>query len=70
MNYVFDFNQVHATRPWDSPYGSPFDKQGRDRRQKVADQRDIDECLECPKPECTNCKRFACYRYGYVHQKA
>ena len=64
--YVFDPNKVHASRPWDSPYAMLYDNGQRDRRRKGEDQRDIDECLSCPKPECTNCKRYACYRYGYA----
>lgn len=57
---------LNANRPWDSinaPYSGDYRS---DRRQKIIDQRDIDECLECPKPECTNCKRYSSNRYGYV----
>jgi len=57
MRYL-DFNQVHAVRPWDSPYASQFADPHRDRK-RVANQKDIDECLSCPKPRCTNCKRYA-----------
>ena len=63
---ISELSYVHAVRPWDGPYASMFTDSRRDRRGKVCDQRDIDECLSCPKPECTNCKRYSCYRYGYV----
>ena len=57
---------VYATRPWNSVHGKKLD-----RRQKITDQRDIDDCLACVKPECTDCKRYAKNRYGYVRpQKA
>lgn len=62
---VFE-SMATAVRPWDSVYASSESDMRRDYRQKVADQRDIDECLSCPKPECTNCKRYSCFRYGYV----
>ena len=53
-----------AVRPWASADARlDFDIRPR---QKVPDQRDIDECLSCPKPECTNCKRCSSNRYGYV----
>ena len=55
-----------AVRPWDSVHASHEDNSHRDYRQKLVDQRDIDECLSCPKPECTNCKQYACYRHGGI----
>lgn len=55
-----------AVRPWVSIYARSDDDHHRDHRQKITDQRDIDDCLSCPKPECTNCKRYSSNRYGYV----
>lgn len=55
-----------AVRPWVSIYSRSDDDYHRDHRQKITDQRDIDDCLSCPKPECTNCKRYSSNRYGYV----
>ena len=66
MNEFFISVMATAVRPWDSIYAKKEDDSRRGHRQKLADQRDIDECLECPKPECTNCKQYSCFRYGYV----
>lgn len=55
-----------ATKPWSSIHAKPDSDYRMDRRQKLIDQRDIDECLSCPKPECANCKRYSSNRYGYV----
>lgn len=55
-----------AVRPWASIHARSDNDVRLDRRQKLVDQRDIDECLCCPKPECTNCKRYSSNRYGYV----
>lgn len=55
-----------AVKPWDSIHSRDKHEIHRDHQQTLTDQRDIDECLSCPKPECTNCKRYACYRHGYV----
>lgn len=57
-----------AVRPWDSIHSRSENDLRLDRRQKVVDQRDIDDCLSCPKPECTNCKRYSSNRYGYVYK--
>lgn len=65
MNRPLDFNSVRGIRPWDSPYGSPYEDVRRDRRGKNLDQRDIDDCLSCPKPKCTNCKQYLGNRFGY-----
>ena len=55
-----------AVRPWNSIHARAESDLRIDRRQKLVDQRDIDDCLSCPKPECTNCKRYLSNRYGYV----
>ena len=55
-----------AVRPWASVHAALVCDLRLDRRQHLVDQRDIDDCLCCPKPECTNCKRYSKNRYGYV----
>lgn len=62
------FNQeiIHATLPWRSPFASDHADLRKLRRASTESQADIDECLSCPKPYCTNCKRQPKNRYGYA----
>ena len=66
MNLPLYKEMATAVRPWSSIQAKPERGNCRDHRQKITDQRDIDDCLSCPKPECTNCKRYSSNRYGYV----
>lgn len=67
MNDYSLYNAIrNAHRPWSTANAQYAGNYCIVRKQNVTDQRDIDECLECPKPECTNCKRYSSNRYGYV----
>lgn len=48
----------------DKPYTHiPCAKDGRTNAPD--DQDDIAECLDCKKPECTNCKQFVYFRAAW-----
>lgn len=66
MNETLFRSMSTAVRPWASIHARAESDSRRNHRQKITDQRDIDDCLSCPKPECTNCKRYSSNRYGYV----
>jgi len=57
---------LHATPPWRSIYASSHGDARRIRRASTETQMDIDECLSCAKPRCTNCKRQPKNRCGYA----
>lgn len=44
-----------ATLPWRSIYAEPLDRRRAVSSDTLTDQRQIDICLNCPCPVCTNC---------------
>lgn len=55
MDTEYGYISIRATKPWASPYSEKLDRRTDYQSDLYTDQKQIDICLNCPRPTCTDC---------------